>query len=236
MERIGVIINKLQELYQQKAAADQMIHVIQMLHSELLMLKQQEQTPERKKIAVMMPPGGIPVVVSELPSNKRINKSEEVIDAHVDVEDTLQMEKRSWNGGVKEKVTNGPDGFNVLQDVPTLAHQPQVKELNEVIGKTVPSINDRLFEQKTELVERLKDEPLKDIKKAVGVNDRFIFISELFRGDEDMYERSLKTINRFTIFPEAEFWISRELKLKLGWSDDHPAVKQFDQLVRRRFL
>ena len=74
-----------------------------------------------------------------------------------------------------------------------------------------------------------------EIAKAVGINDRFLFINELFRGDETMYERSIKTINSFNIYAEAEYWISRELKLKLGWNNDHSSVQHFDQLVKRRF-
>ena len=74
-----------------------------------------------------------------------------------------------------------------------------------------------------------------DLKKAIGINDRFFFINELFKGDEVMYERSIKTINGFSIYPEAEYWIRRELKLKLGWNERLDAVKQFDQLVKRRF-
>lgn len=62
-----------------------------------------------------------------------------------------------------------------------------------------------------------------------------LFLSELFRGDETMYERSLKTINNFRIYPEAEYWIERELKVKLGWDENKEAVKQFRHLVRRRF-
>ena len=50
-----------------------------------------------------------------------------------------------------------------------------------------------------------------------------------------MYERSLKTINSYSFLPEAEFWIQRELKLKLGWPEDSDTVKLFDQLVKRRF-
>ena len=73
------------------------------------------------------------------------------------------------------------------------------------------------------------------MKKAIGVNDRFLFINELFRGDEAMYERSIKTIQNFSIYAEAEFWIRRELKVKIGWVDSDPVVKQFDQLVRRKF-
>ena len=47
--------------------------------------------------------------------------------------------------------------------------------------------------------------------------------------------RSIKTINNFSILAEAEYWIRRELKIKTGWKDSDPFVKQFDQLVRRRF-
>lgn len=228
MERIGVLINKLQELYRQNASPGQIIHVVQMLQTELLLLKQQRHTSERKKIAVMMP-GGIAVTTAQQPEDETDDMAGMELNSMPD-------ENHPAKNGLKNKDIPALPGFNVLEDVPTLAHQPQVKEINEVIGRTEPSLNEKLYEQRKELAEKLKDEPLKDIKKAIGLNDRFIFISELFRGDEDMYERSLKTINHFTIYPEAEFWILRELKLKLGWNEDHPAVKQFDQLVRRRFL
>lgn len=236
MERIGVLINKLQELYQQNAPSEQIIHVVQMLQTELFLLKQQQHTPERKKIAVMMP-GGVSVSLAEQTSGNVIKGTlEERVDLIANSEEEVPAIVPPAKNGSKPREAVSVPEFNVLEEVPTLAHQPQVKELNEVIGRAEPSINEKLFERKKELGEKLKDEPLKDIKKAVGVNDRFIFISELFRGDEDMYERSLKTINRFTIYPEAEFWILRELKLKLGWNEEHPAVKQFDQLVKRRFL
>jgi hypothetical protein len=50
-----------------------------------------------------------------------------------------------------------------------------------------------------------------------------------------MYERSIKTINSFNIYGEAELWIKRELKLKLAWSEENKSVQLFDQLVNRRF-
>ena len=86
-----------------------------------------------------------------------------------------------------------------------------------------------------ELGSTLKASPIKELRKAIGVNDRFVFINELFRGDEPMYERSIKTINNFRILPEAEYWMERELKIKLGWDDSRDIVQHFYQLVRRRF-
>jgi hypothetical protein len=82
---------------------------------------------------------------------------------------------------------------------------------------------------------KLNDSPVRDLRKAVGINDRYLFISELFRGDETMYERSIKTINNFSIFQEAFYWMERELKLKLAWDQEKYSTQLFYQLVRRRF-
>ena len=119
---------------------------------------------------------------------------------------------------------------------PTLVQQPTVpKEVHELIAEKRESLNDRLKQEKAELAHVLKDSPVKDLRKAIGINDKFSFINELFRGDEAMYERSIKTINGFNIYPEAEYWMNRELKVKLGWDDTKQLVQHFYHLVRRRF-
>lgn len=121
-------------------------------------------------------------------------------------------------------------------ETPTLAHQDEIKELNEMMGKiSTESLNDRLKNVRADISSALKEAPVRDLKKAIGVNDRFLYLNELFRGDVDMYERSIKTINNFRILPEAEYWIERELKIKLGWDVNSAAVAQFNQLVKRRF-
>jgi len=128
--------------------------------------------------------------------------------------------------------------FNALEDVPTLAQQQTQppREVYELLGGTPEaSLNDKLKTPARELAHKLIDTPIKDLRKGIGINDRYLFISELFRGDETMYERSIKTINNFAILPEAEYWINRELTVKLGWDDHTDTVQHFYHLVRRRF-
>ncbi len=142
--------------------------------------------------------------------------------------------------------------FDEEPEVPTLIHQPTHeepkttpvpaptivanKELNEVMNGRQLSLNDQLGTGHAEIVHKLSESnAIKDLKKAIGINDRFVFINELFRGDEVMYERSIKTINNFSIYPEAQYWIERELKIKLGWDNNRPAVQEFYSLVKRRF-
>ena len=110
------------------------------------------------------------------------------------------------------------------------------KDLNDTLVQAdAATINEVHALPKQELSEALMEAPIKDLRKAIGINERYLYVHELFRGDESMYERSIKTINTFEIYPEAEYWIRRELKLKLGWNDSYQTVKQFDQLIKRRF-
>jgi hypothetical protein len=131
------------------------------------------------------------------------------------------------------------EAYNPLQEVPTLTQQIAQdirKEVNEAIGKDAGrSLNDALKGQQKEISMLLTETPIRDLKRAIGINDRYLFISELFRGDEVMYERSIKTINNFSIYQEAYYWMERELKLKLAWDMGKYSSQLFYQLVKRRF-
>jgi hypothetical protein len=127
--------------------------------------------------------------------------------------------------------------FDPLAEKPTdrFTLSQKSKEVNDVIGSSGTSLNDKLRTDVSDLKSALNDSPVRDLRKAIGVNDRYVFINHLFRGDEVMYERSLKTINGFRILPEAEYWMERELKVKLGWDENNPTTRHFYLIVKRRF-
>jgi hypothetical protein len=181
-------------------------------------------------------PAGIRSVVAQEIAEQHIKYAPPVDE--VEVEETPRKKNGSHHAH-QHQDAHKPESsgwlFDPIQEIPTLAHQQSARELNDVIGNAGASLNDQLREEKPELGHKLKETPIRDLKKGIGVNDRFVFLNELFRGDEAMYERSLKTINSFRILPEAEYWINRELKIKLGWDDGQHTTQQFYQLVRRRF-
>jgi hypothetical protein len=125
-----------------------------------------------------------------------------------------------------------------FQELPTFIHQPAAQAKTSPQSKDTvaeATLNDQLALHQKEVSDQLNSAPVRDLRKAIGINDRFVFINELFRGDETMYERSIKTINNFTNYAEANYWMERELKVKLGWDDSEPATKDFYALLRRRF-
>ena len=245
MERVETLLQKLQEQFTKGEAPAKLLLTVQMLQHELAHL--QANTPANGKdvIAVSMPvnvvvPVAEPVV--EKAPEKPVEEEKIIQVLQVDeAEIEAELEEIKRNAAIRQQISVASKPQLLFEDngddIPTLPPKPvaEKKEINDHVAEAATSLNDKLKVASAELSDKLADGPVKDLKKAIGVNDRFLYINELFRGDEAMYERSIKTINSFSIFPEAEYWIRRELKTKLGWKDSDETVKQFDQLVRRRF-
>lgn len=121
----------------------------------------------------------------------------------------------------------------IAAHVPTTPATPRESKTQEPVNGL--SLNDRLRQQKVEVAQKLGDMPVHDLRHAIGINDKYQFIQELFRGDSDLYERSIKTINECGSLQEADYWLQREIKIIQGWEDDHHLVQQFYSLLRKRF-
>lgn len=234
MERIEALLRKLKEQFDQNTDPNVMLGTVQLLEFELTKLRSgAPQSLGTSKVSVILPSSNTVSAQYEKYAPRPVEKaSGEVKEPVQEVKETVLVD----NGSLSVVQKNGQLDmvFDPMTEIPTLSHQAREKDVKENSAET-ESINDKLRQGKTELVQILKESPVKDLRKAIGINDRFLFINDLFRGDEAMYERSIKTINSFNIFAEAEYWINRELKVKLGWPGDHPSVDHFDQLVKRRF-
>ncbi len=215
MERVGTLINKIKEQFDQQLDADKLAVTAQLLLSELQ--KNTSHSRIGSKVSVVLP----------TVSSQVCNSESGIFQAEVPIK---AVSANSWL-------------FESNTDIPTLVHQTQtppnlpteIFEYHKVLNGEVESLNEKLKEERVEVATALQATPIRDLKKGIGINDRYLFVNELFRGDENMYERSLKTINGFSIYPEAQYWIERELKVKLSWPDTSETVELFDQLIKRRF-
>lgn len=73
--------------------------------------------------------------------------------------------------------------------------------------------------------------PVADIRKAVGINDRFLFQRELFGGDGNKLNETLDAINACASYEEAH-----EMLKVFGWDETDANVEGFLKAVHRRFL
>jgi hypothetical protein len=262
MDRVETLCEKLQNQIKHKATVEEMMLTVQMIQSELMHIQSSNQLMmQTPGVAIQLPSMHEEM---NLTSDEKEVLSLDIDEAEITAE-LEQIKKNAETKNSISANNRPRFRFDPVEDTPTLMHQTPVelapepapipttqtspttqptttietaplKEVHEVIlTDESDSLNEKLKENKEELSETLQNSPIKDLKKAIGINDRFLFINELFQGDETSFERSIKTINGFSIYAEAEFWIRRELKTKLGWDIQSESVKQFDALVKRRF-
>lgn len=174
------------------------------------------------------------IVIEELPLAQMLNEEQPTADVHVS---TLNVELPLTPEMIAEAVAMEMLAINPVEEPEwknnELAKAP--RELNEKVAQRSKMLNEVFTTKEPELVEVLSKPRIVDLRKSISINEKYQFIGSLFRGDEDMFERSIKTLNNFSIMQEAQYWMQRELLIKLGWNEEDELVQRFFELVKRRF-
>jgi hypothetical protein len=76
----------------------------------------------------------------------------------------------------------------------------------------------------------LRTKPISNLSEAIGVNDRFIFIREIFNGNKDSYNQAISRLDKAENLADARAVIMSFT----GDTIDNEAVKQLLDLVKRK--
>ena len=87
----------------------------------------------------------------------------------------------------------------------------------------------------TSLAARLQRKPVTDLASAIGINDKFLLLNELFGGSMEKYNKSIRALNNFSTLLGAKTYMS-ELQIEFQWNIESDAYKKLDNLVERRFM
>ena len=82
-----------------------------------------------------------------------------------------------------------------------------------------------------DLSESLKSKPIQNLSDAIGLNDRFLFISEIFDGNKDSYNQAIRRLDKAENLQDAMAIIMSYT----GENRDNEAMIQLLDLVRLKF-
>lgn len=129
-------------------------------------------------------------------------------------ENTNSRETESWKASRDHKAEGPEVVADKYQNSRTFRHDD--------LAKKQPQNN---------LSTRMQSRPIGDLAKAIGLNDKFLFIRELFNGDKEKYHEAIQIINEMPTYEEAESYINE----RFDWDEEQPEVEKFMDLVRRKF-
>lgn len=94
------------------------------------------------------------------------------------------------------------------------------KSVNELLG----------FDDSSKLEYKISNSPVASIKAAIGINDRYQYIRELFDGNGDVYTKAVSDLDGLNTIQEAVAYLQDNYK----WKKNDTSLK-FVSLVKRRF-
>jgi len=98
------------------------------------------------------------------------------------------------------------------------------------------SLHEKIGSSKSDLsyVEKQQQKPIADLVKSIGINEKFLFIKELFKNNGEEYNEAIQLLNNFTTITQA-FDYMDILKQKYGWDETSDASLKLFDMVRRKY-
>jgi len=117
--------------------------------------------------------------------------------------------------------------------------EPETSPVDEVSNEDAPtSINDSFASgtPKKTLADKLGRQPITDLKAAIGLNQKFLYMNDLFQGENEIFHDAIDKINAFRELAQAIEYIESNLSSSYKWDMESSSVLSFMDLVERRFM
>ena len=174
----------------------------------------------------------------EISSDKALQYLDEVIgDMNVPPEDFEEYERQFSKVApleVNKFYEETSPGADTVEAAPS--DQKPAKTVNEKYSRESKTLLDEIStEQGTTLVELHQNKKIKSIKKYISINQRFMFVNELFNGDTNIFNQAWEELERKEGYDQAiEFLIGNYAK-KNDWMMDSDEVVEFLAVLSKRF-
>jgi copper chaperone CopZ len=189
---------------------------------------------------------GVPAIQVELAKSK-CKSAGEIIALFKNLQDSLPKDVNKEpvipDSEVKEKIS--PKIQRTIKHEPSRASKKDgssqtigKKSESAIIADTFSHLSSKLNEQLGSLREDeddvsdfLKAQPLTNLSEAIGVNDKFLFIREIFSGNQESYNQAISRIEEAESLADAK----AILLSYTAESKENDAAKLLLDLVKRKF-
>ncbi len=166
-------------------------------------------------------------------------EEELVIEKPEKVEEILPISMAENNEAVNE-YTKAEQEIEIKPESETISEE---KNIDEPIPETPqePALSKSLKEHLMEMRESLKGgshlpkHPIANLKSAIGINEKFLFINELFKGDMKAYNDFVAEIDETSLKETAVASVNKN-KEHFNWAETSKAYATLIHFIDRKFL
>lgn len=123
------------------------------------------------------------------------------------------------------------DDEGVFEEV-TIGATPSGAVLGEVINHDVQTLSDTIAAPRDMASELRRREPVTDLRRVIGINDKFLMIHDLFGGESQEYEQTIDVLNSFEDLDDCMIFIAENY----AWNPNSDGAKLLMELLERKFV
>ena len=113
---------------------------------------------------------------------------------------------------------------------------PVVETPPELLQEAKPTINDLLADRPdATLATKFESEPIADLKAIINLNDKLVFVKDLFNGYSLAYQEAIDTLNKLSSLEEAKSYLDENYAQANDWVSHETTATRFYELVGRRY-
>jgi hypothetical protein len=112
-----------------------------------------------------------------------------------------------------------------VQPAAAPTHQPT---LNELLAASRQRINARPEQETSKPV-------IQDLKRAISLNEKLLFVKDLFDGYNLAYAEAIDLLNKMPDFQTADAFLQKHYATKHNWAAKQSTADQFYELLHQRF-
>ena len=179
------------------------------------------------------PVSAVKVVDEVLSSTVQTDEIEVHLEQKVVVSEILTAQPElEW---LQKNEDSLPDFGNVVQK--PQPNQPKQASKSTIDLFTAPKTIADIFQNNTDdsFAARMQKNPINDIKSAIGINEKFLFINTIFDGEISLYNKAIERLNELPDFYLALHFID-ELKANYEKETNRDSFVKLMEIVKRKYL
>lgn len=98
-----------------------------------------------------------------------------------------------------------------------------------------PTLNDLLAQSTGKNINTTTTASIGDLKQAINLNDKLLYIKDLFNGYNLAYAEAIDIANKLPNFEAADNFFQKNYAVKNNWASKQATVDKFYQLLNQRF-
>jgi hypothetical protein len=134
----------------------------------------------------------------------------------------------------EEEVIAAEEAKAPVKEVKPIAKEEPVKGKEDVL-----TINQKISAQmagaNNNITEQAGAQPITNLKAAITLNDKLLYIKDLFNGYSLAYSEAIEILNRFNTFEEANRFLNKNYIAKNNWDAKPETMDKFFALLKRRY-